>query len=101
MYYCGDNVSSSNSSTFLSNRHSQNGQSIGPQWFTATLLQSLVYAAGFDPSQGPGQPCTSSASSDRVVSWSGGGTLSVSGVILIANGISFSVSLDTNEQLCS
>jgi len=89
-------------SDFSPIRCAQNVQSVGPLWFTLTLFQSLLYAAGFDPSQGPGQPCSSGASSDCVVPWSGG-TISVSSVVLIANGISFAVSPDMvqDEQICS
>jgi hypothetical protein len=58
--------------------------------FTMTLLQSLISGAAFDPSH-PDQPCESGTSADCVVPWAGG-TMSVSGVILIANGLSFAVS---------
>lgn len=56
-----------------------------------TLFQSLAFGAGYDPAQGPGSSCTSESASGRcVVPW-GGGTKSVSSVVLVANGVSFAV----------
>lgn len=67
-----------------------NFQSVGPMVFTMALFQSLLSSAGFDPSH-PDRPCESGTSAGCVVPW-GGGTMSVSGVVLIANGLSFAVS---------
>ena len=65
-------------------------QSVGPFVFTMALFQSLVSSAGFNPSH-PDQQCESGTSADCVVPWAGG-SMSVSGVVLIANGLSFAVS---------
>lgn len=61
---------------------------VGPTLFSLTLFQSLVTAAGYDPTRGPGSSC--SASGQCVVPW-GKGTKAVSSVVLIANGASFAV----------
>jgi hypothetical protein len=53
-----------------------------------TLFQSLAFAAGHDPTKGPGSTCDTARRC--VVTWAGG-TKSVSSVVLIANGISFAV----------
>ncbi len=55
-----------------------------------TLFQSLATAAGYDPVKGPGSSCD--ASGQCVVPW-GGGTKAVSSVVLVANGVSFAVSV--------
>lgn len=67
-------------------------QSVGPLVFTLTLLQSLLFSAGHNPSD-PGQPCDGTTSGMCVVPWLGG-TISVSGVLLVANGLSFGVSIE-------
>lgn len=64
--------------------------------FSTTLFQSLVNAAGYDPTKGPGSSCgAADASGQCVLPW-GSGTKAVASVILIANGVSFAVSF-----LCS
>ena len=63
-----------------------------PFIYLVTFLQSLMTAAGYDPVMGPGSSCNAAnASGSCVVPW-GGGTRTVSSVILIGNGISFAVS---------
>lgn len=57
-----------------------------------TLFQYLAHSAGFDPSKGPGNPCDSNGSGNCVIPW-GSGTKTVSSVVLIANGVSFAVSI--------
>ncbi|KIM46588.1 hypothetical protein M413DRAFT_259322 [Hebeloma cylindrosporum] len=61
---------------------------VGPLGFSMTLFQSLAFAAGFDPTKGPGSTC--SPEGQCVLPWAGR-TKSVSSVVLIANGISFAV----------
>lgn len=57
-----------------------------------TLFQSLATRAGYDPVRGIGASCTDAdASGQCVLPW-GGGTKSVSSIVLVANGISFAVS---------
>jgi Vacuole effluxer Atg22 like len=56
--------------------------------YSLTLFQSLAFAAGYDPTIGPGSTC--SPSGRCVLPW-GGGTKSVSSVVLISNGVSFAV----------
>ncbi|KAG2115812.1 autophagy-related protein 22-like protein [Suillus discolor] len=64
---------------------------VGPLGYTQTLFQGLATAAGYDPVAGPGSSClATTASGQCVVPW-GGGTKSVSSVVLIANGISFAI----------
>jgi len=58
-----------------------------------TLFQSMAHSAGFDPSKGPGNPCDSSGSGNCFLPW-GSGTKAVSSVVLIANGVSFAVSVN-------
>ncbi|KZT29497.1 hypothetical protein NEOLEDRAFT_1175178, partial [Neolentinus lepideus HHB14362 ss-1] len=60
---------------------------VGPLGYSMTLFQSWATAAGYDPSAGPGTPCTAGPC---VVPW-GSGTRSVSSVVLVANGLSFAV----------
>lgn len=60
-----------------------------------TLFQSLAFAAGFDPIKGPGSSCSSDGSSGQCVLPWAGGTKSVSSIVLIANGVSFAVSICT------
>jgi len=67
-----------------------NFQSVGPMVYTMVLFQSLLFSAGFEPSH-PDRRCESGTSAGCAIPW-GGGTMSVSGVILIANGLSFGVS---------
>ena len=56
-----------------------------------TLFQSLATAAGYDPVKGPGSSCTATdASGQCVLPW-GGGTKSVSSIVLVATGVSFAV----------
>jgi hypothetical protein len=65
--------------------------------FMLTLFQSLTFAAGFDSASGPGNPCKTLGSSSKcVVPWIGG-TMTVSGAVLIANGVSFGVSVVTGS----
>lgn len=71
-----------------------------------TLFQSIAHSAGFDPSKGPGNPCDSSGSGNCVLPWVSG-TKTVSSVVLIANGVSFAVSVSdffssrtSNEKSC-
>lgn len=56
-----------------------------------TLFQSLAFGAGYDPVAGVGSSC-SGGSGQCVLPW-GSGTKSVTSVVLVANGISFAVSL--------
>ncbi|KAG6844008.1 hypothetical protein H0H87_010731 [Tephrocybe sp. NHM501043] len=64
---------------------------VGPNGYAMTLFQSLAFAAGFDPVKGPGSSCSAEdASGQCVLPW-GGGTKSVSSVVLVANGVSFAV----------
>jgi len=63
-------------------------QGVGPNGYSMTLFQSLAFAAGFDPTLGPGSTCSSSG--QCVLPW-GGGTKAVSSVVLVANGVSFAV----------
>ena len=58
-----------------------------------TLFQSLANAAGYDPVAGPGSGCGAEGSSGRCVLPWGKGTKSVTSVVLVANGVSFAVSL--------
>ena len=56
-----------------------------------TLFQSLATAAGYDPVAGPGSNCSATGNSGQcVVPWAGG-TKSVSSVVLVATGVSFTV----------
>lgn len=57
--------------------------------YSLTLFQSLAFAAGYDPTLGPGSTC--SPTGQCVLPWAGG-TKSVSSVVLVANGVSFAVS---------
>ncbi|KAH9833644.1 MFS general substrate transporter [Rhodofomes roseus] len=61
---------------------------VGPNGYSMTLFQNLATSAGWDPSQGPGSTCTTSE--QCVLPW-GGGTKSVSSIVLIANGLSFAI----------
>ncbi|KZP21589.1 MFS general substrate transporter [Athelia psychrophila] len=61
---------------------------VGPNGYSMTLFQSLASQAGFDPTVGPGSTCT--ASGQCVLPW-GGGTKTVTSVVLVANGVSFAV----------
>lgn len=63
-------------------------QGVGPNGYSMTLFQSLASQAGFDPTVGPGSSCT--ASGQCVLPW-GGGTKTVTSVVLVANGVSFAV----------
>ncbi|TRM67466.1 autophagy-related protein 22-like protein [Schizophyllum amplum] len=64
---------------------------VGPNGYSMTLFQSLAYAAGYDPVNGPGSSCNADDASGRcVVPWAGG-TKSVSSAVLVANGVSFAV----------
>jgi len=60
---------------------------VGPLGYSQTLFQTLAIAAGKDPATGG--PCGSAGGSARCVLPWNGGTLSVSSIILIANGLSF------------
>ena len=56
-----------------------------------TLFQSLATAAGWDPVRGKGSSCLDAdASGQCVLPW-GGGTKSVSSIVLVATGVSFAV----------
>lgn len=57
-----------------------------------TLFQSLAFAAGFDPVNGPGSSCSAAGASGQCVLPWAGGTKSVSSIVLISNGVSFAVS---------
>lgn len=58
-----------------------------------TLFQFLATSAGFDPVRGVGSSCTdANASGQCVLPW-GSGTKSISSIVLVANGVSFAVSL--------
>lgn len=57
----------------------------------ARVFQSLATVAGYDPIRGPGSSCLSPVASGKcVVPW-GNGTKTVGSVVLLANGIGFSV----------
>ena len=59
--------------------------------FSMTLFQSLATAAGWDPVRGKGSSCLDAdASGQCVLPW-GGGTKSVSSIVLVATGVSFAV----------
>ena len=60
--------------------------------FSMTLFQYLAHSSGFDPSKGPGNPCDFNDSGNCVIPW-GSGTKTVSSIVLIANGVSFAVSI--------
>lgn len=63
---------------------------VGPLGYAQTLFQSLASAAGTDPTTGG--PCgQNGGSAGCVLPWNKG-TLSVSSIVLIANGLSFMVS---------
>lgn len=63
--------------------------------FMLILFQSLAFAAGYDSDSGPGNSCKIlNGSSKCMLPWVGG-TMTVSGVVLIANGVSFGVSVNT------
>ncbi|PYH77254.1 autophagy-related protein Atg22B2 [Aspergillus uvarum CBS 121591] len=59
---------------------------VGPGSYTQTLFQWALNGAGWQPGTNPRKPCTDN--SPCVVPWAGG-TRSVSSVVLIANGLSF------------
>ncbi|KAB8242656.1 autophagy-related protein Atg22B2, partial [Aspergillus flavus] len=59
---------------------------VGPGSYSQALFQWALTGAGWQPGTEPHEPCT--ASSACVVPWAGG-TLSVSSVVLIANGLCF------------
>ncbi|RAH72399.1 uncharacterized protein BO66DRAFT_418938 [Aspergillus aculeatinus CBS 121060] len=59
---------------------------VGPGSYTQTLFQWALNGAGWQPDTNPRKPCTDT--SHCVVPWAGG-TRSVSSVVLIANGLSF------------
>ncbi|KAL3477591.1 autophagy-related protein 22-like protein [Aspergillus californicus] len=59
---------------------------VGPLSYTQALFQWALNGAGWQPGTNPRRPCT--ASSSCVVPWAGG-TRTVSSVVLIANGLSF------------
>lgn len=62
---------------------------VGPNGYSMTLFQSLAFAAGYDPSRGPGSSCSDEGASGRcVVPWAGGHK-SVSSVVLVGSGVSF------------
>jgi hypothetical protein len=64
---------------------------VGPNGFSMTLFQSLATGAGWDPVRGKGSSCLDAdASGQCVLPW-GGGTKSVSSIVLVANGVSFAV----------
>ncbi|KAF8582953.1 MFS general substrate transporter [Ramaria rubella] len=64
---------------------------VGPLGYSMTLFQSLATGAAFDAALGPGNPCgPTTPSSSCLLPW-GGGTKSVSSVVLVANGVSFAV----------
>ncbi|KAG6877076.1 hypothetical protein C0993_010463 [Termitomyces sp. T159_Od127] len=64
---------------------------VGPMNYAMTLFQSLAFAAGHDPTKGPGSSCNpANASGQCVLPWAGG-TKTVSSVVLVANGVSFAV----------
>jgi hypothetical protein len=63
---------------------------VGPLGYAQTLFQTLANGAGKDPTTGG--PCGSAGGSAQCVLPWNGGTLSVSSVVLIANGLSFMVS---------
>lgn len=64
-------------------------QGVGPYGYAMTLFQSLANEAGYDVLLGPGSSCNSSRQ-HCVLPWAGG-TKSVSSVVLVANGIGFTV----------
>ncbi|KAF7307521.1 Autophagy-related protein [Mycena indigotica] len=64
---------------------------VGPNGYSATLFQGLAFAAGYDPTVGPGSSCTSESSSGKCVLPWGGGTKSVTSIVLVANGVSFAI----------
>ncbi|KAJ7872080.1 autophagy-related protein 22-like protein [Mycena leptocephala] len=64
---------------------------VGPNGYSMTLFQSLAFAAGYDPVAGVGSSCSSDSSSGQCVLPWGGGTKSVTSVVLIANGVSFAI----------
>ena len=61
--------------------------------YSMTLFQSLATQAGWDPVQGPGSSCTADGSSGQCVLPWAGGAKAVSSVVLVANGVSFAVSI--------
>ena len=64
-----------------------------PAGYSMTLFQSLATSAGYDPVRGPGTSCLDAdASGQCVVPWAGGHK-AVSSVVLVANGVSFAVSI--------
>jgi len=60
---------------------------VGPLGYAQTLFQSLANGAGTDPATGG--PCGAAGGSAQCVLPWNGGTLSVSSIVLIANGLSF------------
>ncbi|KAH0588233.1 hypothetical protein H2248_006945 [Termitomyces sp. 'cryptogamus'] len=64
---------------------------VGPMNYAMTLFQSLAFAAGYDPVNGPGSSCNADNASGRCVLPWAGGTKTVSSVVLVANGVSFAV----------
>ena len=58
-----------------------------------TLFQSLATAAGYDPVRGVGSSCNDAEASGQCVLPWGSGTKSVSSIVLVANGLSFAVSI--------
>jgi hypothetical protein len=72
---------------------------VGPNGFSMTLFQSLATGAGWDPARGKGSSCLDAdASGQCVLSW-GSGTKSVSSIVLVANGVSFAVSIFEQTML--
>jgi hypothetical protein len=70
---------------------------VGPNVFSMTLFQALASGAGWDPVAGRGSSCTApGASGQCVLPWAGG-TKSVSAIVLVANGISFAVSMPSRS----
>ena len=57
----------------------------------ARTFQSLATVAGYDPVRGPGSSCLSPRASGKCVLPWGNGTKSVGSIVLLANGIGFSV----------
>ena len=72
---------------------------VAPLGYTLTLFQSLANAAGYDSVGGPGLACNPRNTSGQCVLPWGGGTKSVSSVVLIANGLSFAVSFYFNSSI--
>ncbi|KAF9889024.1 hypothetical protein FE257_008001 [Aspergillus nanangensis] len=61
---------------------------VGPRSYTQALFQWALNGAGWQPGTNPRKPCTDS--SPCVVPWAGGAR-SISSVVLIADGLSFTV----------